>query len=318
MEVFSNENGRLDKILSKILNISRNQISNLIKNKNVKVNTNTILKPSFEIFIGDKIEFYLQDSKKDFKYCVAEYENSNIKVIYEDEHILIINKPPNLTVHPAPSVKEPTLVDWLITNNYLLSNINGDLRAGIVHRLDKGTSGILLVAKTNIAHVHIAKQLENKSMGRIYLALIDMPLKEDIIIDKPLKRDEKNRIKISVNKDGKCAKSAFCNIYNNANINLIAAKLYTGRTHQIRAHLASINRHILGDNLYGFKGDKDKINRVMLHAYVLYFIHPITNELMLFSAPLHDDFKNILYKDLGDIDEKIVPEYIKNVFSDVN
>ena len=183
---------RLDIFLSRVLDISRNQITNLIKNANVKVNDILVLKPSFKIEENDKININFpqkQDIISDIKV------DFDIEVIYEDDDLLVINKPPNLVVHSAPSVKEHTLVDWLVQRKTLLSNINGENRPGIVHRLDKGTSGVMVVAKNNIAHEKLSLQLRDKTMGRIYLALCDYALKENCIVEKPIGRNPSNRLK---------------------------------------------------------------------------------------------------------------------------
>ena len=154
----------------------------------------------------------------------------------------------------------------------------------------------MVVAKTNEAHAGLAKQLEDKSMGRYYLAILDLPLKENLIVEKPIARSPNNRLKMAVVETGKTAKSAFSKITlsNNEKYDLITCKLFTGRTHQIRVHLGSINRHILGDNLYGFKGELNTIKRFYLHAYILYLNHPITNDKMSFRADLSDDMHNFL------------------------
>jgi len=222
----------------------------------------------------------------------------------------VVNKPSGLVVHPAPSVKEPTLVDWLIHKGISLSTISGEERHGIVHRIDKETTGALVVAKDNKTHEKLSEQLQDKSMGRYYLALIDCPLKDDIVVDKPIGRNPNNRLKMDVVAHGKSAKTAFKKLLTSAHgVELIAAKLFTGRTHQIRVHLNTLGRHILGDDLYGFKTKRDKIARVNLHAYLLYLVHPITGEKMEFTAPLFDDMKTYMtkYFDQDEIDEKIDP-----------
>ncbi|KAB0580911.1 RluA family pseudouridine synthase [Campylobacter sputorum] len=306
---------RLDIFLSRVLDISRNQITNLIKNANVKVNDILVLKPSFKIEENDKININFpqkQDIISDIKV------DFDIEVIYEDDDLLVINKPPNLVVHSAPSVKEHTLVDWLVQRKTLLSNINGENRPGIVHRLDKGTSGVMVVAKNNIAHEKLSLQLRDKTMGRIYLALCDYALKENCIVEKPIGRNPSNRLKKGIVENGRYAKSAFVNVFSNGNINLIAAKLFTGRTHQIRVHLSSISRHILGDNLYGFKSDNDKISRVMLHAFEIYFIHPSTNLPMSFCASLYSDFLDLIKIDKEFLDENLQIPNIRNLFCDIS
>lgn len=192
-------------------------------------------------------------------------------------------------------------MDWLKQKNISLSTISGDERHGIVHRLDKGTSGVMVVAKTNEAHVHLAKQLEVKSMGRYYLAIIDMPLKDNLIVEKPIGRNPNNRLKMAIVQNARYAKSAFSKLIfsKDEKYELISCKLFTGRTHQIRVHLSSINRHILGDNLYGFKGELNKINRFYLHAYILYLTHPKTKKQMSFRANLAPDMHEFLCKNFN-------------------
>lgn len=211
------------------------------------------------------------------------------------------------------------MVDWLKLKNISLSTISGEERHGIVHRLDKGTSGVMVIAKTNEAHLNLSKQLEDKSMGRYYLAILDLALKENVIIEKPIGRNPNNRLKMSIEENGRYAKSAFSKIAlsDNEKFELIACKLYTGRTHQIRVHLSSINRHILGDNLYGFKGELNKINRFLLHAYYLYLTHPVTNKQMCFKANLPEDMKNFLNTNFQkeNINDKIDEKHIINSFS---
>ena len=275
---------RLDKYLTLKLNYSRNQITNLIKSGGVMVNNQAITKPSFRVCDSDKIEYQIKSFKDEKKYEV----DFDVNIIYEDDDILVINKPSGLVVHSAPSVKEATLVDWLKSKNITLSTISGEERHGIVHRIDKETTGCLVIAKNNFAHEELSRQLQNKTMGRIYLAIIDLPLKENCQIDRPIGRNPKNRLKQAVIPNGRKAKTNFLKLCDNGKEELIACKLFTGRTHQIRVHLASINRHIIGDELYGAGKSSD---RIMLHAYILYLIHPTTKKMMQFSAPLFDDMK---------------------------
>lgn len=309
------EENRLDKFLSLNLEETRNQIEHLIKKECVKVDGKTVTKTGLKLKINQTVEVYLPEVEKK----EAQEIDFDVEIIYEDEEILVINKPSNLIVHDAPSVNEPTLVDWLKKKNISLSTISGEERHGIVHRLDKGTSGLMVVAKSNEAHVFLSEQLQDKSMGRYYLALIDLPLKENIIIEKPIGRNPTNRLKMGIVENGKFAKSAFSKIALNKNdtIELIAAKLFTGRTHQIRVHLGSINRHILGDNLYGFKGDLNKIRRVYLHAYTLYLIHPKTKKRMEFLANVPKDMDEYLKENFNveEICEKINKDFIVNAFT---
>ncbi|MCH9813125.1 MAG: RluA family pseudouridine synthase, partial [Epsilonproteobacteria bacterium] len=173
---------RLDICLQETLQSPRNQIEQFIKNHGVSVNKKLISKPGFKLKGNETIEFELPKIEKRSPQKI----DFDIDILYEDEDLLIINKPPHLVVHPAPSVKEPTLVDWLKYKGVSLSTLSGEERHGIVHRIDKETSGALVVAKNNDAHLALSKQLEDKSMGRYYLALIDLPLKEHIIVDRAI------------------------------------------------------------------------------------------------------------------------------------
>ena len=277
---------RVDKFLSGKLNVSRNQIEHLIKHSLVKVNGKVIKKGGVKLNTGDKIEAEIKEAKSSEK----DYEvNFDISVLYEDEDLLIINKPPGIVVHPAPSVKEATLVDWLKAKNYRLSTIAGEERFGIVHRIDKETSGALLIAKNNKTHEFLSAQLKDKSMGRYYLMILNEPLKDAVCVDKPIARNPKNRLKMAYVKNGRDAKTLFVPLFEN----VAAAKLFTGRTHQIRVHLSTIGRYIIGDVLYGKKNQK--VPRVMLHAKELYFIHPSGKKLSII-APMFDDFKKYLPK----------------------
>ncbi len=313
MEIIA-KNGRLDKVLQQELKTTRNQVENFIKSGFVKVSGKVITKCGYRLSGGEKIEYEIKECKKKRGYEV----DFNVEKLYEDDDILVVNKPPFLTVHDAPSVKEATLVDWLKKEHISLSTISGEERHGIVHRIDKQTSGALVIAKNNTAHQLLSKQLEDKSMGRYYLAIVDTPLKENMIIEKPIARNRKNRLKMAIDEQGRYAKSAFLKLLlsKNEKNELIAVKLYTGRTHQIRVHLNSISRHILGDDLYGFKSKEGKIKRVMLHAYILYLIHPRSGKKIVIKAPLFDDFKDILEKKFiwERVNEKIDTDHIIRSF----
>ena len=285
--------GRADKLLSTLLSVSRNQIEKLIRDGLVSVNGKVITKTSYKLVVGDTLEYNFKEAERREPLDV----DFDIEILYEDDDILVINKPTPLVIHPAPSVKEPTLVDWLIKRGISLSTISGEERHGIVHRIDKETTGALVVAKNNEAHQKLSEQLQDKSMGRYYLALIDCPLKDNIIVNKPIGRSPNNRLKMDIVEGGKEAKSAFSKISNGKNgTELILAKLFTGRTHQIRVHLATLGRHILGDTTYGYKSRGYRVDRVQLHAYQLYLNHPKTGEKMTFIAPLFDDMDSFISK----------------------
>jgi 23S rRNA pseudouridine1911/1915/1917 synthase len=293
---------RVDKFLSNKLNVSRNQIENLIKKGLVKIEDKTIKKGGIKLKKNQKIEVTIpQLEEKETKKA-----NFDIPILYQDEDLLIINKPPGIVVHPAPSFKEATLVDWLKQNNYSLSTIAGEERFGIVHRIDKETSGALVIAKNNKTHEFLSNQLKDKSMGRYYLMLLNEPLKEAKCVNAPIGRNPKNRIKMAIVNNGKDAKTLFIPIFKN----LTAAKLFTGRTHQIRVHLTRLRRYILGDTTYGAKNQN---LRVMLHAYELYLTHPNGKKLSII-APIFDDFKSNLPQ--GFNYEKI--NSISHIFNDYN
>ena len=296
---------RLDLFLSTALGISRSQIPNLIKNKLITINGNIAKKAGILVKENDIIKVdKLESSKQDSTFCI----DFDIEIIYEDDDILVINKPPYIATHGATSLKESSLVDWLKANNKQLSNISGEKREGIVHRLDKQTSGAMVIAKNNISHSSLSLQLQNKTMGRFYIAIIDAPLKSDIVIECNLARNPKNRLKISKQTNGRYSKSNFYKLLlsKDSKKELILAKLYTGRTHQIRAHLESINRHIVGDSLYGYKGEN---LRVMLHSYFLYLEH-LKNGKMSFRANIFDDMNSYLE---NNFDMEMVGEILKNI-----
>lgn len=282
----ADKNERVDKFLSKKLNVSRNQIELLIKNSLVKVNGKNIKKGGVKLNPLDTVEAEFKNVEKSKENYEVDFD---IPVLYEDEDLLVINKPPGIVVHPAPSVKSATVVDWLKSKNYTLSNIAGEERFGIVHRIDKETSGALVIAKNNKTHEFLSRQLKDKSMGRYYFMLLNEPLKNAVCVDKPIGRNPKNRLKMAYVKNGREAKTLFVPVYEN----LAIAKLFTGRTHQIRVHLSTIGRYILGDRLYG--KNEQKTPRVMLHAYEIYFIHPSGKKLSII-AKMFDDFKKNLPK----------------------
>ena len=309
---------RLDIFLADKLNQSRNQIEQLIKKDFVKVQNKKKAKSGLKLQIGQKVIVELPKPQKKEALEV----DFDVEIVFEDEYFMVLNKPSGVVVHGAPSVKEPTLVDWLKKKNISLSTISGEERHGIVHRLDRGTSGLIVIAKTNKAHEKLSSQLEDKSMGRYYLAFIDLPLKEDITIDKPIARNPNNRLKNTILAHGKNAKTSFCKIdtSNNTKYELIAAKLYTGRTHQIRVHLESLHRHIIGDSLYGFKGNFDNLNRFYLHAFSLYLKHPITNKDLSFNVKLPQDMEDFYKKYFNEenISEKVNQDFITSRFSSTN
>jgi len=306
--------GRLDKVLSAALNQSRNQIEKLIRSSCVTIEGKQTTKPSHRIVAGTVISYHYVEAPKREEIPI----DFDVDVLYEDDDILVVNKPAGLVVHPAPSVHEPTLVDWLVQRGVSLSTLSGEERHGIVHRIDKETTGALVVAKNNTAHQHLSAQLQDKSMGRYYLALIDQPLKQSMDVDLPIARNPKNRLKMAVVPGGKKARTRFVTLATaDQDTSLVGAKLFTGRTHQIRVHLGALSRHILGDNLYGIKRKNGKIDRMYLHAYVLYLTHPTRGEQLEIVAPLFDDMMGYLKQNFDGelLHETIQPESLRRRFA---
>lgn len=293
----------------------------LIKNERVLCKDKIIKKGGHIAKIGDIIDIHLESNSAKNEPLKIDFD---CEIIYEDEDFMIINKPYNLTTHKAKSEKNPTLQEWLTYKGKTLSTIYGEEREGIVHRLDKPTSGAIVVAKNNEAHLNLSKQLQNKSMGRYYLGIIDKSIKDDILVDRALGRLRNNRIKFSVNTSLKKreAMSMFCKVATDfeENKELIVIKLITGRTHQIRAHLESMNRHLIGDTMYGYSGDMVLDHRIFLHAYLLFLIHPRTGEKMTFRASLHDDMSLFLDNnfDKREVNEKIETDRIIDSFDAYN
>ena len=312
----TDESVRLDVFLTQQLAQTRNQIAQLIEQNCVSVDAKATAKSGLKLKPNQKVTIRFPEQKS----TPAQEIDFEVEVLFEDDDILVINKPSSLTVHPAPSVKEATLVDWLKHKGIALSTLSGEERHGIVHRLDRGTSGAMVIAKNNEAHEALSLQLQDKSMGRFYLAVVTPPMKEEItVIDRPIGRSAHNRLKMAISETGKSAKTAFAKLLSSHDETeeLIACKLFTGRTHQIRVHLESISRHIIGDHLYGTSAKSDKMERILLHAYNLYFTHPTTKIRVNFTAPLGSVVENYLEKhfDSKELHELIDPLRIERLFS---
>ena len=284
------ENIRLDLfIVENLKDKSRSFIKKLADDKGIMVN-GEIKKVNYKVRSGDIVKISLPD-----KGVFLEKEEIKLNILYEDEDIIVINKPQGMVVHPGVGNTNGTLVNGLLAHCKSLSNINGEERPGIVHRIDKDTSGILVIAKTNRAHEHLAKQLKDHSMLRIYMALTEGVIKEDLgTIDEPLKRNPSDRIKFAVVEGGKKAVTHYKVINRYKNNSLIECRLETGRTHQIRVHMSHIGHPIAGDPVYGYKKQIFKLKGQMLHAKKLGFIHPISGEYIEFDSELPEEFKKIL------------------------
>lgn len=282
---------RLDVfLLEKHPEFSRSHIKNLIEKGLVKVN-GKVVKAGYALKNGENIEIEVQKPEA----ISTDAEDVDFEIVYQDEDLAVINKPQGLVVHPCSSTKSGTLVNGLLYKIKDLSGINGQLRPGIVHRLDKDTSGLLVVAKNDFAHVRLAEQIKNKTCHRNYLAVLDGNLKENEgRIETFIKRDPKDRMKMSVQGSGRVAITDFKVLKRFEKCCLVEFALQTGRTHQIRVHSKYLNHPIVGDKLYG-KEVKGLAGQ-LLHAYKISFVHPRSGELMTFEADLPDYFKDYLKK----------------------
>ena len=278
---------RIDKYLSEIANKTRSFIQNNLIS--LKVNDKEV-KLSYKVLLNDIVEVIFKEEEK----IDLEAKNLNLDIIYEDSDLAVINKPKGLVVHPAPGHYNDTLVSGLMYQIKDLSSINGTIRPGIVHRLDKDTSGLLVIAKGDLAHQELAKQLKNHTMYREYHALTIGVINEDKgKIIAPIGRNKQERTKMAVVSDGKEAITHFEVIERFKNNTYIKCLLESGRTHQIRVHLAYINKPVLGDPLYGPRKVYNTIGQY-LHAKKITFIHPRTKEAMTFEVDLPDYFKDEL------------------------
>lgn len=289
---------RLDVFLTEHLEgTSRSMAQKLLEEGYVQVNGTNQTK-NYKLRAGDVIQAEIPDAVP----LEILPENIPLEIVYEDSQLLVVNKPKDMVVHPAPGNWTGTLVNALLYHcENSLSGINGVVRPGIVHRIDKDTSGLLLVAKTNEAHLSLASQLAAHSIKRIYHAVVYGDLKEEEgVIDAPIGRNEKDRLKMAVNfKSGKPAVTSWRVIERLDGFTYVSLRLKTGRTHQIRVHMASIGHPLAGDEIYGPKKVLKELGGQCLHAKVLGFEHPTTHEYLEFDAPLPAYFTNFLQKHKG-------------------
>ena len=282
---------RLDAFLfSADSSFTRSHYKNLIDEGHVLVNGKQV-KAGYALKAGDEVLVEMLPPKP----LETKAENIPLNIVFEDADLAVINKPKGMVVHPANGNWEGTLVNALLYNIKDLSGINGVVRPGIVHRLDKDTSGLLVVAKNDFAHVELSKQIADKTCKRIYLALLNGNLPNDTgVIKNNLGRDSKNRLRFAVvETGGKYAETHYTVLKRFKDYCLVQFELKTGRTHQIRVHAKHLNHPIVGDDLYGGKS-KFKTDGQMLHAHTLCFVHPRTNKLMQFTAELPEYFQKIL------------------------
>ena len=289
----TSENQRLDSALAMILeNFSRSKIQTIIKNGDVKVNSNTA-KSSLKLKLNDIIEFAPTTIDNTI---IIEPENIPFEIVYEDENMAVINKPSGILTHPTTTEKSGTLVNGLLNVfGENLSNLNGDFRRGILHRLDRNTSGLLMIAKNNEAHEFLAKQIKEKTAIRKYLAITKGVIKDDFIrIDKPIGRRFADTCKMCISEDGKPSITELTVLKRFEDATFVELKLLTGRTHQIRVHLASLNHPVYNDTLYGFGKIKVKTEEQVLQAYKLEFYKPFSNEVIKLEIPRDEKINKIL------------------------
>lgn len=288
----SDEGKRADVFLAENTDLTRSYIKKLCDDGKLFIN-GKVEKSKKILKSGDEIEFEIPEPE------VQEVlpEDIPIDVIYQDDDVAVINKPQGLTVHAGNGIKNGTLVNALLFHLDKLSGINGVIRPGIVHRIDKNTSGLLVVAKNDKAHLSLAKQLEDKTCGRIYVALLEGVLKTDsgkICTD--IGRSSKDRTKMAVVSGGRNAVTNYKVLKRYEGYTLCEFRLETGRTHQIRVHAKHLGFPVVGDKEYGFKNQKFNLNGQLLHARKLTFVHPTTNKKVSFECPIPDYFEKVLSK----------------------
>lgn len=284
------EGMRLDRCVSEYSAISRSRVQELIAQGKVSVN-GAGAKSSLRLAEGDHIRIDHDEPAA----LDVEAQDIPLDIRYEDEDVIVINKPRGMVVHPAAGNQRDTLVNALLYHCRDLSGINGVLRPGIVHRIDKDTTGLIIVAKNDAAHLDLSQQLQRKSVSRLYYALVHGDFAHDHgTIDAPIGRDEKDRQKMAVTeKNSRDARTHFRVIERFRGFTLVECRLETGRTHQIRVHMRYIGHPVAGDEKYGYRKTL-KTGGQLLHAHQLEFIHPRTKEKVVVEAPLPDDFAAVL------------------------
>lgn len=277
---------RVDKYLAEICEeLSRSELKDYFDKSLVYVN-NKLVKPSFKVKDNDTIDLFQKESES----SDLEAENIKLDIVYEDEDVIVVNKPSGMVVHPAPGHYSGTLVNAMLHHCQSLSDLGGDVRAGIVHRIDKDTSGLLVVCKNNLAHKSLSDQLKNKTTKRKYIAIVTGSISHNLgKINAPIGRDPNNRQKMAICESGKSAVTHFKVLDRYRDFTLLELELETGRTHQIRVHMAYIGHPVLNDPLYGVKKQTTSFGQY-LHAKTLGFEHPRTGEYMEFTSELPSEF----------------------------
>lgn len=287
------EGERLDVFISISLDeLSRSLVQELIREGKVLV-MGKIMKPSYRMKIGDEVQVEIPRAQE----IHIQPQDIPLPIIYQDEDVVVVDKPKGMVVHPAHGNWDKTMVNALLYHVGDLSGINGEIRPGIVHRLDKDTSGVMVVAKNDKAHRSLAQQIRAYSINREYIALVQGVLKENQgRIDAPIARSPKDRKKMAVVKDGRGAISDYEVLQRYPEYTLVKVKLLTGRTHQIRVHFAYIQHPVVGDPLYGSKRKHFNLDSQALHAWRLGFSHPRSQEYMEFTSPVPQYLQDIIEK----------------------
>ncbi len=285
------ENIRIDRYLSSHSDLSRSFIQKLSEEGKITVN-GKVVKSSYKVSLNDEINVQVPEMEN----LETKPENIPLDILYEDSDLIVINKPKGMIVHPASGIYTGTLVNALLYHCKDLSGINGVLRPGIVHRIDKDTTGCIIACKNDFTHVEIAKQLETKTCHREYRAIVMGNIVHDNgMIDAPIGRDARDRQKMTVtDKGSRDARTHFQVLERFGKSTYIECALETGRTHQIRVHMKYINHPVMGDEKYGKKCSYMNTNGQVLHAYKITFIHPRTQKEMTIEAPLPDYFNELL------------------------
>lgn len=288
------ENVRLDAyIAQKCENLSRTMIQKLIEDGEILVNGQE-KKISYKTKQGDVIEIHIPEAKE----INLKAQDIPLDVVYEDDDIIVVNKPKGMVVHPANGNPDGTLVNAVMSLcKGSLSGIGGEIRPGIVHRLDKDTSGLIIIAKNDVAHINLSKQIKDRRVKKIYIALVKGNVSEnEATVNMPIGRSTKDRKKMAVRKDGKEAITHFKVLKRYGKYTLLELKIDTGRTHQIRVHMAEIGHPVVGDMIYSNGRNEFGIEGQMLHAKSLDFQHPVTGKQIHLEAELPKYFEEILSK----------------------
>ena len=283
---------RLDKAIpTKNSNISRSRLQKMLENNSVFVNGKNV-KASYKLQKGDCIQINYEEPKE----INLKPENIPLDVVFEDNDLLVVNKQKGLVVHPGNGNPDGTLVNAIMARcKDSLSGIGGEIRPGIVHRIDKDTSGLLIVAKNDFSHVNISEQIKNHQVKKTYIALARGIIKENnATIDMPISRSKNDRVKMAVSKDGKQAITHFKVLQRYEGYTLVEVNIETGRTHQIRVHFAQIGYPLVGDSVYSNGKNPFGVEGQMLHSSKLEFIHPRTNKKIVLEAELPEYFKEVL------------------------